>query len=163
MCIIWYDPWEFRKNKKLSFSKTRMGSVGFRPVFDFRSLQRDADTMIPKWHFHDFWASRWGRAAKVKNIAFSLGRCRKSWFSHSYAAWGSEKKRLPCSMGVPKVMFATPLERECSFEKCICFCCCGFWWFWGGNKVAKMGTPVRFLIFDKIIRFLKKYKKWKCC
>ena len=163
MCIIWYDPWDFRKNKKWSFSKTRMGSVGFRAIFDFRNLPRDADTLIPKWRFHDFWASRWGRAAKVKKIAFSLGRCRKSRFSHSHAAWGSKKKWSPCSMGVPKVIFSTPLERECSFEKCINFCCCEFLWFWGSKQVAKMGTPVRFFIFDNIIWFFKKCKKWKCC
>ena len=64
-------------------------------------------------------------------------------------------------MGVRKVTFATPLERECSSEKNINFCCCGFWWFWGGNKVAKMGTLVRFLIFDKIIGFLKNCQKNK--
>jgi hypothetical protein len=54
-------------------------------------------------------------------------------------------------MGVPKVIFSTPQARECLFEKCINFCCCGFWWFWGGKKVAKMGKPVRFFIFAKII------------
>jgi hypothetical protein len=31
-----------------------MVTVGFGAIFDFRSLQRDAATLIPKWRFHDF-------------------------------------------------------------------------------------------------------------
>ena len=63
-----------------------------------------------------------------------------------------KKKRLPCSMGVPKLIFSTPLGRECEFENRSFFCCCWFWWIWGGEKVVKMSEPVRFCIFRKFIR-----------
>ena len=163
MCIIWYDPWDVRQNKKWSFSKTRMGSVGFRAIFDFRSLQRDADTLIPKWRSHDFWASRWGRAAKVKKIAFSLGRCRKSWFSHSYVAWGSTKKTTAMQHGSAKSDFRDTSRTRMLVWKMYIFLLLWILVVLGGTKVGKMGKPVRFSIFDKIIRFQKKCKKSKCC
>jgi len=82
-----------------------------------RRSQRDAEAMVRKLHFHHFRASRWGGVEKMKKIAFSLGRCRKKRFWRSHAAWESKKKRFPCSMGMRKLTFATPPERECRFEK----------------------------------------------
>ena len=76
------------------------------------SWKRDADATVIQQHFHDFWASRWGGVEKMKKIEFSLGRCRRMHFWRSHAAWGSQKKRSPCSMGRPKPRIATPLERE---------------------------------------------------
>ena len=46
--------------------------------------------------------TRWGGVAKCENRTPTLGGNQK-------------KKRLPCSMGMPKLIFATPLERERQF------------------------------------------------
>ena len=54
-----------------------------------------------------------------------------------------QTKRFPCSMGMLKLIFATPLERECRFDKLLIFCC-GCWWIWGRENVDKMKEPVRF-------------------
>ena len=86
--------------------------------------------------------SRWGGVEKVRNRIPML---------HG----DQNKKRLACSMGVQKLVFATPLGRECESENRSKTCCCGFWWIWGGEKVVKMREPVRFCIFGKLIRFLK--------
>ena len=62
----------------------------------------DADAMVRKLQFHDYWASRGGRAAKMKKIAFSSGRCRKHWKSRSHAAWESKKKVIRTQHGNAK-------------------------------------------------------------
>ena len=46
--------------------------------------------------------SRWGGVAKSVFCEPTLG--------------ADQKKRLPCSMGVPKMIFATPLARERLFQ-----------------------------------------------
>ena len=123
----------------------------------------DADAMVRKLQFHDYWASRGGRAAKMTKIAFSSGRCRKHWKSRSHAAWQSNKKWSARSMGMLKTIFATPLDRECLFEKVISFCCCEFWWIWGSEKVPQIGMPLRFSFFWKKITLNENCPKWNCC
>ena len=55
---------------------------------------------------------------------------------------GDQKKKWsPRSMGMSKVIFATPLEREWWFEKWSFFCCCEILWIWEGEKVAQMWDP----------------------
>ena len=48
--------------------------------------------------------SRWGGVAKCENRTPTLGGNHK-------------KKRLPCSMGVQNMVFATPLARERRFRQ----------------------------------------------
>ena len=137
----------FVENDFRVISSPREQAWVFVTIYVWRRSRGDAEAVVRKRPYHDFWAYRWGRVTKMKKIAFSLERCRKSDKSRSHAAWRSKtKKRLPCSMGVRKLIFATPLERERRFQKLCNFDCCEFCWNLGGQKVCKTGRPVRFCI-----------------
>ena len=125
--------------------------------------KRDADATVIQQHFLDFWASRWGGVEKMKKIAFSLGRCRRMHFWRSHAAWGSQKKRSPCSMGRPTLRIATPLERERLCLQIIRFCCCGFWSMLGRQTGILAGSLKENLKMMKTIRLFENYENQNCC
>ena len=56
------------------------------------------------------------------------------------------KKWLPCSMGVPKSIFATPLVRERRCRKTSTCLCCKLLWFRGGKHSWNAAT-------NKILHF----------
>ena len=110
--------------------------------------------------FGDVAPTRWFRKSILMIFELPAGDVSKKW-KKSHSRWGGVAKvvfctptlgadqqnnRLPCSMGVPMLMFATPLERERLFQKWCILCCCEFCWILGGHKVCKMGRPVRFWI-----------------
>ena len=127
------------------------------------SWKRDADAISVHQQFHDFWTSRWGGVEKMKKNEFSLGRCRRMHFWRSHAAWGSQKKRSPCSMGRPKPGIATPLERERRCLQIIRFCCCGFLSIWGrqtGILAESLKENLKIILKKKYMIFWKS-SKWK--
>ena len=96
--IHWKNEWllytfiRFLLNTIFVKKKMTGTAADFSDDLLFASLPRCTDTMVRKRHSYHFWASRWGGVEKMKKIAFSLGRCRKSCFWRSHAAWGSTKK-----------------------------------------------------------------------
>ena len=104
------------------------------------SWTRDADTMVRKHTSQHFGASRWEIFRKVKKTSLLAGEVSQKAFLTFPRCMGSTKKCFPCSMGRPKLTFATPLERECKFERLLNFCCCGFLWIWGRKRSILAGS-----------------------
>ena len=161
--IIRYNPWGirtilFRFDAILSISKTRpVRSLGRRVTFWCRFAFRV---------FHG-GSSKMGFPNAISLIFLILaGEVLKKW-KKSPSRWGGvdncenrvptqgadqKKKWFPCSMGVPKSIFATPLVRERRCRKTWKFDTCEISWFWGGEKMAKMGRPLRFCVFNKFLK-----------
>ena len=109
--ILWYP-------KKQCLSRVTEIGADFVTFPGSHCMRRDADPRIGKRRFQEKWASRWGRAAKVNKIAFSLGRCRKSEKSHSHAAWESKKKMTPMQHGSAKSGFCDTSSARMLVRKC---------------------------------------------
>ena len=150
----WIDLSNFSDFKNASRSYFREEGDDLLPICFWRLPRRRVETIASNCYFVDFFDSRWGGVEKMKKSPSRWGGVAKCKNRAPTLGADHKKKCFPCSMGVPKLIFATPLERERRFHKTWKFCCCEFWWFWCGEKVAKMRQPVRFLIFDQKLKVI---------
>ena len=167
MNAFWYESCDFRIYKKWSKFQFIWFLFAHFNVFcndvGICCWQRGTELMVRKVHFHDFRASRWGGVKKMKKQSPSRWGGVANCVISTPTLHGKQKKTTPMQHGNAKSCFCDTSSARMLVWKFINFCCCGFLWIWGGKKVARMGQPVRFFIFVKIIRNLKKCKKSKCC
>ena len=108
--------------------------------------------MVRKHNFQHFGTSRWEIFRKVKkNKPSRWGGVAKNVFDVPTLHGKHKQKRFPCSMGRPNLTFATPLERECKFERLLNFCCCGFLLIWGRKRSILAGS------FKENLKMIQKY------
>ena len=96
------------------------------------------ESVVRRQLFWQCWASRWGGVEKMKKTHSRSGGVAKCENRIPTLGGNQNKKRLPCSMGVPKMIFATPLARERRFQKRWKFDYCEKLSILGGTKMCKV-------------------------